>query len=131
MLGPPCGDVAGRIAIRERGKVRLRAVARIGGGLLRLGAQVGLDPVEKGRELILVTRALRQRVRDDDLRFSIDGGLGVVALDEAVLAVEDAALRLGEVALRLVAGRDLENDAEPHHQGLRAFSSTVPEVRLV
>ena len=36
----------------------------------------------------------------DDLTFAIDGGLAVVALDEAVPAQHDPALGIGEVALR-------------------------------
>jgi hypothetical protein len=38
-------------------------------------------------------------MRHDDLRRAIDHGLGIEALDVAVLGLEDAALRIGEVAL--------------------------------
>jgi hypothetical protein len=59
---------------------------------------------EKRNELILIAHALRQAVRHDDLGLCIDGGLGVVALDVAVLGQEHAALGIGEVALRLALG---------------------------
>jgi hypothetical protein len=57
VLGPPRGNVAGDIAIRERCKVRLRAVARIGGGL----------PSSPGHTLTAPSTAARPGVvRDDD-----------------------------------------------------------------
>jgi hypothetical protein len=58
VLGPSRGDVAGDAAILELLEVGLRAVARIGRGLFRLGAEVGLDPVDKDCELILVARCV-------------------------------------------------------------------------
>jgi hypothetical protein len=52
-------------------------------------------------KLRAVAHALRQPVRDDDLRHSVDRRLRVVTLDEAVLGQEHAAVGVGEVALRL------------------------------
>jgi hypothetical protein len=40
-------------------------------------------------------------LRDDDLRFSVDGDLAIVGLHEAVLALHDPALGVGEVLLGL------------------------------
>jgi hypothetical protein len=40
-------------------------------------------------------------LRDDDLRFGVDGNLGIVGLHEAVLALHDPALGIGEVLLGL------------------------------
>jgi hypothetical protein len=44
---------------------------------------------------------------------AVDGGLGVVALDVAVLGLEDAALEIGEVALRLAVGLRLRRHRCP------------------
>src|SRR6516165_4402265 len=46
-----------------------------------------------------ITCALRHVLRDDDLRFGVDGDLGIVGLHEAVLALHDPALWIGEVLL--------------------------------
>src|SRR6266542_4410892 len=49
----------------------------------------------------MVAWARRQGVRDDDLRFAIDGRLRVIALYESILGFENTAFRIGEVALCL------------------------------
>src|SRR5258708_15134808 len=41
---------------------------------------------------------------DNDLVLGIDRGLGVVALDEAILGLHDPALGIGEIALCVVLG---------------------------
>jgi hypothetical protein len=46
-----------------------------------------------------IAGALRHILRDDDLRCSVDGDLGILGLHEAVLALQDPALGIGEVLL--------------------------------
>src|ERR1700756_839095 len=43
-------------------------------------------------------------MRHDDLRLSINGGLGIVSLDVTVLCQKDAAVGVGEVARCLAVG---------------------------
>ncbi len=104
MLLPAGGDIAGDAAPGELGEVLVRAVAGIGRSFLRQAAGIGLDGVEQGRELVLIARRIAERAGNDDLVVGIDRGLGIVALDEAVLGAQDAAVRVGEVALRLILG---------------------------
>src|SRR6516165_11586535 len=46
-----------------------------------------------------ITCALRHVLRDDDLRFGVDGDLSIVGLHEPVLALHDPALWIGKVLL--------------------------------
>lgn len=103
VLGSTHGDVGRDEAGIERRKVRLGEITAVGGDLVWLSAEIGLDVVEEGHELGVIARALCQAVREDDLGFAVDGGLRIVALDVAVLGLEDAAFRIGEVALCLWA----------------------------
>src|SRR5205807_9326557 len=50
-------------------------------------------------QLPAIDRALRQVLCHDDLRFCVNGSLGVVGLHEPVLALHDAAVGIGEVLL--------------------------------
>jgi len=43
-----------------------------------------LKAIEERPELALIAHAWRKGVRHDNLRLSIDGGLSVIALDEAI-----------------------------------------------
>ena len=107
MLGTPRCDVAGDLAFGQRLEVRLAGVAGIGRGFLGLAAEILFNLIDERHELILVAHALRQAMRDDDLRRAIDSGLCVEALDVAILGLQDAAFRIGEVALRPDALRDV------------------------
>src|SRR6266849_7422226 len=93
------GDVALDPAPNERAKIGLRAIARIGRCFIRVLPEIGFDGIEQGCELRLIARRVGQRVRHDDLMGAIDGGLCVVALDEAVFGRHYAAVGIGEVAL--------------------------------
>src|SRR5258706_1238664 len=103
VLLPPGGDVALDPAADERAKIGLRAIARIGRCFIRVLPEIGFYSIEQWRKLRLIARRVGQRVRHDDLMGAIDGGLCVVALDEAVFGRHHAAVGIGEVALRLVA----------------------------
>src|SRR3981189_3472445 len=87
----------------ERAKIGLRAIARIGRCFIRVLPEIGFYGIEQWCKLRLIARRVGQRVRHDDLTGAIDGGLCVVALDEAVFGRHHAAVGIGEVALRLVA----------------------------
>src|SRR5277367_4194585 len=100
MLGRSDRDIAADAALSQSFEVGFAAIPGVGRSLLRLAAQIGLDAVEQRHQLVLVTHLCDQVVRDDDLGLAVDGGLGVIALDEAVLGLQDAALGIGEVALR-------------------------------
>ena len=103
VLLPSGGDVALDPASDERAKIGLRAIARIGRCFIRVLPADWLYGIEQWRELRLIARRVGQRVRHDDLMGAIDGGLCVVALDEAVFGRHHAAVGISEVALRLVA----------------------------
>src|SRR3982075_108 len=103
VLLPSGGDVALDPASDERAKIGLRAIARIGRCFIRVVPEIGFYGIEQWCKLRLIARRVGQRVRHDDLTGAIDGGLCVVALDEAVFGRHHAAVGIGEVALRLVA----------------------------
>jgi len=89
-------------APNERAKIGLRAIARIGRRFVRVRPEIGFDGIEQWRKLSLIARRVGQRVRHDDLMGAIDGGLCVVALDEAALGGASRGCRdRCEVALRL------------------------------
>src|SRR5215469_4990887 len=108
---------AWRALLRDRRRCRvapnrpnwLRCSNRHRPRLLWAAGQDGWWGLDQWQELIVVTHARRQLMRHDDLRFSIDGGLGVISLDVTVLGQKDAAVGVGEVALclaiRLRVGR--------------------------
>src|SRR3981189_383430 len=87
----------------ERAKIGLRAIARLRRCFIRVLPEIGFYGIEQWCKLRLIARRVGQRVRHDDLTGAIDGGLCVVALDEAVFGRHHAAVGIGEVALRLVA----------------------------
>jgi hypothetical protein len=99
LLSSGC-DVAFDPSPAQRAKIGGRAVACIGRYSVRIAAQIGLDSIEQRSELVLIAAIVAERVRHDDLRVSVDGGLCIVALDVSVLGLEDAAFGIGEVALR-------------------------------
>src|SRR3977135_227426 len=103
VLLPSGGDVALDPASDERTKIGLRAIARIGRCFIRVLPEIGFYGIEQWRKLRLIARRVGQRVRHNDLMGAIDGGLCVVALDEAVFGRHPAAVGVGEVALCLVA----------------------------
>src|SRR4030088_280027 len=100
---PSGGDVALDPASNERAKIGLRAIACGGRCFIRVLPEIGFYGIEQWRKLRLIARRVGQRVCHDDLMGAIDGGLCVVALDEAVFGRHHAAVGIGEVALRLVA----------------------------
>jgi hypothetical protein len=103
VLGPAGRAIALDVALGERRKVRLRAVAGIGRGFLGPAPQIGRDGVDERDKLVLIALARRHAVGEDELGVAI-GGLRVVALDEAVRGLENTALGVGEMALRLAVG---------------------------
>src|SRR5258707_6382282 len=69
--------------------------------MLRFAAEIVLGGLDQGHQLALMVAALGQFVRDNDLGACVNGGLGVIGLNEAILRLHGAAIRIGEVALRL------------------------------
>src|SRR6266851_6035607 len=104
VFGPPGRDVSADLAISQGLEVGFAAIAGIGRGFFWLAPEIVFDAIDQRHELIMVARALRQAMGDDDLRRTVHGGLRIEALDVAVLGLQDAALRIGEVALRLAVG---------------------------
>ncbi len=90
VLLPSGGDVALDPASNERAKIGLRAIACIGRRFIRVLPEIGFDGIEQWRKLRLIAWRVGQRVRHDDLMGAIDGGLCVVALDEAVFGRHSA-----------------------------------------
>src|ERR1700680_4453070 len=101
VLGASGRDIAVNAVCFERFEIGFAAVAGVRRGLIRLAAEIVLDGLDQGHQLALIVAALRQFVRDNDLGACVDGGLGIVGLNEAILRLHDAAFRIGEVALRL------------------------------
>src|SRR5665213_1192604 len=123
VLLPPRRDVAVDPPPAERAKIGGRAVAGVGRDFFRIALEIGLDGVEQRSELRLIAAVVVEGVCHDDLRRRIDRGLGVVALDVAVLGLEDTALGIGEVALRLAVGLALRRQKE--RQDARASSAAA------
>src|SRR5690606_12983289 len=96
---PARRDISTNAAAGQILQILFTAVARVGGNLLGLTARVGTNLIEKRNQLVLVVRAVVERLCDDHLAVGIHRRLRVVALDESVPRLHDAAFRIGEVPL--------------------------------
>src|SRR6202030_800101 len=85
-------------------------------------------------QLPAIDRALRQVLCHDDLRFCVNGSLGVVGLHEPVLALHDAAVGIGEVLLGfciwLSGGRGSFRSGFPPPFGLRFSCASAAALSL-
>ena len=72
MLGASGRDVTADVARGQGGKVRLAAVAGIGGSLPGLAVEIVLGRIQQRHELVLIAHARRQAMGDDDLGLGID-----------------------------------------------------------
>ena len=83
MLGPPRRDIGVDLALLQRRKVGVGAIAGVSRQLRGLLAQIGFDRLGHRRQLVLIALLRVEPVGDDHLGRRVDRRLRIVALDES------------------------------------------------
>ena len=79
VLGASSCEIGGDAPSSQAGQIGFAAVTGVGRGFFGPPAKMVGGGLDQWQELIVVTHTRRQLMRHDDLRLSINGGLGIVS----------------------------------------------------